>query len=138
MLVEERMQMRPFQFGFYFCLVVGDETRAQRETEPQPARFAIARRNSRLEQRRFHRLEEPELLGAPQATRIHRHQHVSRAALAFIADALDQRVFARFNAIDLDAGLPGEVGVQRLVSLVVARRVQVQDFVLLRHGRGGK
>ena len=42
----------------------------------------------------------------------------------------------RLDAIDLDAGLLGEVGVERLVGLVVARRVEVEDLVLRDDGAG--
>ena len=94
---------------------------------PGSRRFAG---NARLERRRLHRLEQAELLGAPQAAGVDGDQHVGRAALAFVADALDQRVFAALDAVDLDAGGFGEVGVERLVGLVVARRVEVQDLVL--------
>jgi hypothetical protein len=84
-------------------------TRARSEAGPESVRLAVAGGNARVQHRGFHRLEETELLGAPQAARIHRDQHVGGAALALVADALDERVFARLDAVDLDAGGLGEV-----------------------------
>src|SRR5690606_12681456 len=53
------------------------------------------------------------------------------------AQALEQRLVAGLDAVDADAGLPGEVGVKGLVRLVVARRVEVQHLFLGEGRRGG-
>ena len=123
---------------FHLRLVVGDHARAHREAEPVARRVAEARRDAAVEHRGLHRLEETELVGAPEPAGVDRDQHVGRAARAFVADALDQRVLAGFDAVDLDPGQLGEVRVERLVGLVVARRVEVQHLVLRERGGGGQ
>jgi hypothetical protein len=123
-------------FGLHFRLVVGDDPGAHGEAEPLAAGLAEACGNARVEHRGLHRLEQTELLHPPQAAGVDRDEHVGRAARAFVADALDERVLARLDAVHLDAGLPGEAGVERLVGLVVARRVEVDDLVLA-CGRAG-
>jgi hypothetical protein len=100
------------------------------------ARLAQVRRDARLEDRRFHRLKKPELLGAPQPAGVDRDQHVRGAALALAADALDQGVFAGLDAVHLDAGGFGKSGVERLVGLVMARRIDI-DYLVLREHRAG-
>src|SRR3546814_17627562 len=56
--------------------------------------------------------------------------------LAF--DALDRLVAARLDAIDLDARLVGEAGIERVVGLVVARRVEIQDLLGLGRQAAGQ
>ena len=80
-----------------------------------------------VEEPRLHRLQEAGLLGAPQAARVHGHQHIGGAARPLLLHALDDRVVARLDAIDLVSGEPGEVFIQGFVSLVMPRRVQVQN-----------
>ena len=116
-------------------LEVEDRPRAHGEGEPQAVRVAQLAGDALHERLRGHRLEEPQLLGAPQAAGVHRDQHVGRAAGAFVLQALEKRVLVGLDAVHLDAGLPGEVGVQRIVGLVVARGVEVEDLLL---GKGGK
>jgi hypothetical protein len=91
---------------------------------------AQVRGNSLVEQLRPDRLEEPGLLRAPQAPGVDRHQDIGGAARALLLHSLDQRILARLDAVDLDAGGLGEVGVERLVGLVVARGVEVEDLLL--------
>ena len=71
----------------------------------------------------------PELLRLPQPRGVDDQQHVGRARRAFAPEPLEQLLVAGLDAVDLDAGRLGEVGVQRLVGLVVARRVQVEHLV---------
>src|SRR6267142_2258932 len=54
----------------------------------------------------------------------------SRTARAFVPDALDQRVFARFDAVDLDSSELREALVKGFVGLVMPRRVNVYYLLL--------
>jgi hypothetical protein len=53
---------------------------------------------------------------------------LARRAASTVLDALKKLLFLAFDAVDLDPGLLGEVGVQRFVGLIVARGIEVQDF----------
>ena len=65
-----------------------------------------------------------------QARRIDGEEDVGRTVAAFVANALEQFIFLALDAVDLDAGLLGEVRVERFVGLVMAGRVEVQYFFL--------
>jgi hypothetical protein len=47
-------------------------------------------------------------------------------------------VFLALDALDSDAGLPGETGVQRLIGLVVPGRVEIQHLLLRLHAGEGE
>ncbi|MNT30448.1 hypothetical protein D3C72_1662430 [compost metagenome] len=111
-------------------LVVGDHAAARREAEPLAIGIAVVGGDARFKHLGLDRREHAGLLGPPQPADIDGDEHVGRAVGAFIADALQQRVFLAFDAVDLDAGLLGEVGVQRLVRLVVPRGVEVEHLFL--------
>ena len=95
-------------------------TRARGEAEPLVVRRAHVFGQARGEYFRFDRLEQAQLLGAPQPSGIDSHQHIGGGGGAFIAETLDQRILAGLDAVQLDAGGFGEVVVQRLVGLVMA------------------
>jgi hypothetical protein len=63
-----------------------------------------------------------------QACRVDGQENVGRAVGAFVLDAFQQLVFLALDAVDLDAGLLGEVVVERFVGLVMAGGVEVEDF----------
>lgn len=76
-------------------------------------------------------------MGSGETGGIHGQEHVGGAVGAFIPDPLQQFVFLAFDAVDLDAGLLGEVGVQGLIRLIVAGRVEIEDFFLGLGADGG-
>lgn len=80
-----------------------------------------------LKHRRIHGREDAGLLGAPQAAGVDGDEQVRRAELALGFDALDQRVGISLDAIDLDAGFPREILIERKVGVIMARGVDV-DF----------
>ena len=55
-------------------------------------------------------------------------ENIGRAVAALVFDALQQFVFLALDAINLDAGLLGKVGVERFVCLVMSCRIKIQDF----------
>lgn len=93
--------------------------------------MAQAGRDPRLQERRPHRLEQALLLGAPEPSGIDRDQQVGRAVGAPLLDPDEQLVGVVLDAVDLDPGLPGEVVIEQVVRLVVARGMNVN---LGRHG----
>ena len=137
------------------CLVVGDDPGARRKAEPLAAglaqvfgnsllqrgreaepvavRVAVVGRNARLQHARLERCEHARLLGPPQPADVDGDEHIGRAIGALAPDALQQRVFLALDAVDLDAGLLGEVGVKRFVGLVMPRGVNVY-YRMLPHG----
>ena len=102
--------------------------------EGKPVRRTQVRRNALFQQFRFHRREQAEGIGLRQAGRVHRDEHVGRAVGALVLDTLEQLIFLALDAVDLDTGLAGEVRIQRLVGLVMARRIEIEHFLL---GGGG-
>ena len=121
-------------------LVVDDDPRAGRKAEPgrsaAVAGIAQVRRDARLQHGRVDRLEQTVGFGLGQPRRIDQQHHVGRAGRAFGLQPRDDAGVVGIDAVDLDAGGLGEVGVQRLVGLVVAGRVQVQHLVLRLRGQG--
>jgi hypothetical protein len=85
---------------------------------------------ARLERCGLDGLQQAELLRAPQTPGIHGNQHIAGARGAFVLQSLDERVFAGLDAIHLDTGLLREVGIERVVGLIVARRVEIQHLLL--------
>ena len=67
---------------------------------------------------------------ALDASGVHRKEHVARALVAFRAQPLNQRIGLGVDTVDLDAGQIGEVAVQRLVCVVVARRIEIEGATL--------
>ena len=106
------------------CLVVDDHAGTGRKRHP--GRRAHRCGNARFDDRRLDRLEQAGLVGDLEARCVDGDQQVGRAAGAFALEAFEQFVLLAVEPIDLDAGLLGEVGVQRLVGLVVAGRVDVE------------
>ena len=83
-----------------------------------------------VEHARLDRLEQALLLRRPQPRGVDDQQDVGGAHRAFALDPLEQLLVAGLDPVDLDAGRLGEVVVERLVGLVVARRVEVEDGLL--------
>jgi hypothetical protein len=88
------------------------------------------RRHSLGENRRCHRLQEAHLAGPFDAAGVGGDQHVAGALVALGLEALDERIGLGIDAVDLDAGQIGEVAVQRLVGVVVARRIEIEGAAL--------
>ena len=57
-------------------------------------------------------------------------KHVARALVALGLEPFDQRIGLGVDAVDLDAAQVGEVAVERLVSVVVPRRIEVERGAL--------
>ena len=85
------------------------------------------------------RQEQAVLVGAGHAGSVHQQDHVGRRCRAFGLQAGHDAGVVGVHAVDLDARGLGEVLVHRLVRLVVAGGVDVQDLVLGQgvQGRGG-
>ena len=96
---------------FYRRLVVDDDAGACRKPEPLVVRRAHVIGQAGGQHFGFNRLEQARLFRTPQASGIDSDQYVGRTGCAFILEALDQRIFARFDAIQLDAGGFGELAV---------------------------
>ncbi|MNN46089.1 hypothetical protein D3C81_1604540 [compost metagenome] len=115
-------------------LVIDDDACTGREAKPFRALAIILAaqvgRDTRVQHGGFDRLEETFNFCAPDACGIDHDDDVGRAVLAFVFQALKQCIVIGFNAIDFDAGLFGEVGVQQFIRLIMAGRVQVQHFFL--------
>jgi hypothetical protein len=87
--------------------------------------------------------EDAVLVGGGQAGGVDGDEHVGRAVRPFVADALEELFFLAFDAVDLDAGAGGEVGVEGLVGLVVTGGVEVEFGVggesgIAQGGAGGQ
>lgn len=117
--------------GRHAELVVNDDPGAGREREPAVGVQVVGDR--RLEGVGLHRCEHPGRVGGGEAGGVDGDEHVGGAVGALVADALEKLVFLALDAVDLDAGLRGEVAVERLVGLVMAGRVEVEFGV----GGGG-
>ena len=109
---------------------VENRSRAQRKPEPRSIGRAQFAGNFCLQQRRLHRLKQSLLLGFQEPTHIHGNQHVGGTFVTFDFQAFNQRIFQTLDAVDFDAGGFFKIGIERLVGLVVARRIQVQYFGL--------
>jgi hypothetical protein len=94
------------------------------------------RRDALLQDGRTHRQEQTVALGLRQACRVDQQDHVGRAVGALGLQAGQHARVVGVEALDADAGGLGEVGVERLVGLVVTRRVQVEHLFLGLSGRG--
>jgi hypothetical protein len=100
-------------------------------------------RNALFQQLGLDRREQAELVGLGQARRIDGDEDVGRAVGALVADALQQFVFLALDAVDLDAGLAGEIGYRSravdFVGLVVAGGIEVEHLFLRKRlvGVGG-
>ena len=105
-------------------LVVEDDPRPCRKREPVGS--AEVGGNASLEHPGFYRGEQAEVVGHGQTRRVDRDEDVGRTLPTFVAQAFQQFVLLGLDAVDPYAGLPGEVGVEGLVGLVVARRIQVE------------
>ena len=87
-----------------------------------------------LERRRLHGLEQALCCACDSRAA----STISSSSAGLSAPSLFSRARSRsspLDPVDLDAGGLGEVVVQRLVGLVVARRIKVQDRVLGSEGR---
>ena len=83
-------------------------------------------RDAGVQHLRLDGLKQAETVCNLQASGIHGDQDVGWRVGTFVLDALQQFIFLAIQAIDLDAGLLGEVVVQRLIGLIVACRVDVE------------
>jgi len=83
------------------------------------------RRDARIENLRGDRREDAEFVRLGQPRGVDRQENVGRAVAALVPDPLEQFIFLAFDAVDLDAGLLGDIGVQRFIRPLVAGRVQV-------------
>jgi len=97
---------------------------------PAISRVAIRGRNPRVQYRRFNRREDVRLIGLPDPPDVDGDEDVRRPIGALGLDPLEQRVLAALDPVDLDAGLLGEVGVERLIGCVVARGVEIEHLLL--------
>ena len=100
-------------------LVVNDHAGAGGETEPLAVGGAHVGGQALVQHFGLDRLEQAGLFGTPQAAGIHGDQHIGGRGGAFIDDACDQRIFAGFDPVQLDAGGFAKVAVQRLIRLVM-------------------
>ena len=119
-------------------LVVDDHPGALGKPVPVAFRLAQMRRNALIENVGRDRLEDALLMRPPQAPGVDGDEHVRRAELAFVADALDQCVAAALDQVDVDAGLRREPLVERQVGVVVARGIDVDHFGLVRKRNGAE
>ena len=78
------------------------------------------------EHARRHRLQQSHLARPLDAAGVGRDEDVARALVALGLEPLDQRIGLGVDAVDLDAAQVGEVAVQRLVGVVVPRRIEVE------------
>jgi hypothetical protein len=92
------------------------------------------RRHRLLERGRLDRLQQALLARQLDSPGVDRDEDVGRALVALGLHALDQRVGIGLDAVDLDPGRLGEVRVELLVGVVVARGVKVQFALALREG----
>ena len=118
-------------------LVVDDHAGAVGEAVPAAVLGTELGRDALLEGLGLDRLEQAGLLCVVQPRGIDQQDHVGRALVTFGLQALQQRLVLQLDAVDLDAGLLGEVGVEALVTLIVARGIEVEDLFLGLGGRGG-
>ena len=70
------------------------------------------RGDARLEFGRLHRREDAEFVGLGEARCVDRDEDVGGAVCTFGTDALEEFVFLGLDAVDLDPGLPCEVGAE--------------------------
>ena len=70
-------------------------------------------------------------MGFGQPGCIDGQKDVCRAVRSFILDSLQQLVFLAFDPVDLDAGLLGEIGVERFVRLVMAGGINENDYLFV-------
>ena len=71
------------------------------------------------------RLQHAGFLGTDQPAGIDGDQQIGGAVLALGLDTLDQLVGLGLDQIDLDAGLLGEILVERVVRIVMARGIDI-------------
>ena len=119
------MQTRPCHFGVGEILVgldlallhpvlgVDDDPQPLADAEPEAVRMAQAGRNALVQNRRRDRLQDAGLLGAPEPAGIDRDQEIGGAVPALGLDPLDQLIGVALDPVDLDAGLLGELVVER-------------------------
>jgi len=91
--------------------------------------------DGRLEHGGAQRLQQTGLLRAPDAPGIDRDENVGRAVGALGAHALHELVGVGLDAVHANAGCAREIRVDRLVGVVMARRVEIDGAGRLRAGR---
>ena len=120
--------------GLEAVLGVNDDPGAGREGDPFVG--AQVRRDARIERLGLDLGEQAELSRGRQAGGVDGDQDVGWAVGPLIFQALEEFFLLAFDAVDADAGFLGEAGVERLVGLVVAGGIEVEDL-LLGVGAGG-
>src|SRR6187200_1095837 len=86
-----------------------------------------------VEQLRFEGLKDAGLFGTPQARYINCQENVSWAVCAFALDALEKRVLAAFDTVDLDTRGFRVAGIESLIGSVVAGGIKIKHLLLSYH-----
>ena len=94
-------------------------------------------RNGSFQRWRLDRHEQAVVVAFPQSGGIHQQNHIGRRRRAFGFETRQNTGVISVHPVDLDAGGFGEIGIQRLVGLVMAGRIEV-DHLILRHSRAGQ
>ena len=111
--------------GLAGFLVVDDHPRALGQAEPQTVRMTQIGRNAVGEDIGLDAVQNSRFLGAPEPAGIDRDQDIGRAVFPFADNPLDQRIGACLDQIDPDAGLLGEILIQRQIGIVMARGIDI-------------
>ena len=114
----------------HLLLVVHDHARTLGEAEPGTVRVAQVRRHRLGQDLGRDRLQQAHLAGALDAAGIGGDQDIARALVALGLEPLDQGIGLGVDAVDLHTAQIGEVAVERFVSVVMARRIEVEGGAL--------
>eukprot|EP01025_Chloroclados_australasicus_P030481 TRINITY_DN30598_c0_g1_i2.p3 TRINITY_DN30598_c0_g1~~TRINITY_DN30598_c0_g1_i2.p3 ORF type:complete len:275 (+),score=28.93 TRINITY_DN30598_c0_g1_i2:77-826(+) len=106
-----------------------DQSHPPREREPPALGVAQVFRHTLLELFGLDRCQHAGLQRSFEAGRVDGDEHVGRAQIALSLDAGEELVAPALDEVDLDAGFGGEPLVQGVVGVVVACRVDVDDFL---------
>jgi hypothetical protein len=84
-------------------------------------------------------LEEAICFGTPQPSSIHKQNDIGRTFCALAFKPFDERIVRGFDPVNFDTSRLREIVVERLVSVIVTRRVQIKlsRFVSPRRGKRG-
>ena len=107
-------------------LVIKDDPRALRETEPFVVGILQVTRNAFFQDVAVHGLQHARILGTLQARGVHCQQHIRGRVLPLGLHPRDQLISVAFDAVDGDARGLGKVGIEPLVGVVVTRGIKVQ------------
>ena len=123
-------------------LVIENDPRPLREAEPLVVGILQVGRNARFQHVAVDGLQDPGVLGPLQPRGIDRQQHVGGAVRTLGLHPRDQLVGIALDPVDGDPGHLLEVGIEPLVGVVMARRIEVHlavgEGIGGQHGRGGK